>query len=269
MASKKRTRIFFVFRMTGDKDIDDFVQVFHKQAIRRVVLRPNRSPFAHVRANILHRGGNHIELLDDITNGSVIKSILALRADINVVVHHLAIDVLLVGSLGEVKIAAVMAKTDVFGINVFPCPILRGQLTIHGVQVRNIIALIVVKSPGEPLPCTHRTHLNRLENHAVEHLNRLMSGNEHPDRLIGKSRDALHFANGVNMVIGRRQIRSEVHAVRIAAIRDAICSIAPSLHIVRTQPLTHRKLLIRSIPNATHNLGKHHGSIKHRRYFLD
>ena len=111
-----------------------------------------------------------------------------------------------------------------------------------------------MQRPCEALISTRCANLNGLKNLTIENFDWLMRRNKDANRLIFESANTLHFTDRTNVIIGGRQIRREINTDHAASVRNTIRSIAPILKNTSIRPGTCRQGLIRSIPNATHNL---------------
>lgn len=80
--------------------------------------------------------------------------------------------------VGEIKIATVMAETVIICIRVFPCPVLSGQLTVHGVLGGDVVAFIVMQGVFKQGACILSSDLDRYDACPVRECRRLMRGNK-------------------------------------------------------------------------------------------
>ena len=77
-----------------------------------------------IGANVLAFGSDDVVLSHKLLDTLVVQCVFLLRCRIDEIVHDLAVDVLIVARAREIKIATVMAKTDILARGVFPSPIL-------------------------------------------------------------------------------------------------------------------------------------------------
>ena len=121
-----------------------------------------------------------------------------MRYRINELVDDLAKLVFLVLGIAEIEIAAVMAEAVVLGIHVLPRPILSRQLAVLGVQLGDVVALVVTQRPVEALARARCANLNRLQHRAIEQVHVLVRRHEDAHLLgipIGIADDTADFAH--------------------------------------------------------------------------
>ena len=125
---------------------------------------------------IAERRGDYVILLDGFRDGCIVQTVFLCGFGIDIVVHDLTEWVLLMLGFGEIEIATIVAEAIVVGIDVFPCPVLCGQLAVTWVEVCDVFAFIIVERPREPL--RFWSDLHRLHDIAVEQVNVFVRGDE-------------------------------------------------------------------------------------------
>ena len=128
--------------------------------------------------------GDDVVLANYSLNVCIVKSILFRGFGVDVIIHDLAIWVLFVGSVGEIKISAIMAETVVIGVDVLPCPVLCSEFAIAWIEVGNVLSVIVMERPGETVAALAQTYLYRLNDSAIEGVDVLMRGDEQTNALL-------------------------------------------------------------------------------------
>ena len=133
---------------------------------------------------ISKRGGDDIVLANYLLDVFIIEPIFFRGSGVDVVIHDFAVWILLVRSVGEIKIAAIMAEAVIIGIHILPRPILGGQFAIAWIAVRDILAFVIVERPGETIAAFVQANLHRLHDGAIEGVNVLMRGEEQTNALL-------------------------------------------------------------------------------------
>ena len=187
MPRQERIGILRVLGVVRLQDRDDLVQVLNVELLGLIEVRVHgRSP-AGVRADVLALGGDDVILAHELFDGGVVQAILPLRGRVNKRIDDLAVLVLGMALRVKVKVAAVVAKAHVFARGVLPGPILGGQLAVHGVLVRDALALVVMQRPVKAVAAQGTANLHRLQDAAFKKVDRLMGRNVDADVLVGGS----------------------------------------------------------------------------------
>ena len=138
-------------------------------------------------ADILYPSSNKVIPLNTLSNSLIIKTIFFDSVFIDKVIHNLTKGIFWINRIGKVKVATIMAKANIACIgNVLPCPILCSHLTIHGVFLGNVVALIIVEHIRKAISLLAWTYLDRLEVITCGNINIFMRSNENTDRLLLK-----------------------------------------------------------------------------------
>jgi len=133
---------------------------------------------------ISKRGGDDIVLANYLLDVFIIEPIFFRGSGVDVVIHDFAVWILLVRSVGEIKIAAIMAEAVIIGIYILPRPILGGQFAIAWIAVRDILAFVIVERPGETIAAFVQANLHRLHDIALKSIHILMRGDEQANALV-------------------------------------------------------------------------------------
>ena len=132
--------------------------------------------------------GDDVIALHRTDDRFIIETVFANGVGINVIVHDLAVRVLRMLGIGEVEIAAVVAESVIFCIDVLPRPVLCGQFAVHRVLGGDVLALVVVEHIRQSLFLSPHAHLHGLDyQRSSGNVHILVCSDEHPNRLSGVS----------------------------------------------------------------------------------
>lgn len=165
------------FRILLLEDVHHPVQVLPVQVAPGLVL------FHHVFAHVGHLGDvlllrqNQIRPFHKGADGFLAQAVFLLDLPVKKRLGQVAPAVAAARRTGKGEIAPVVEKAIVIAVQVFPVPVLGGQLAVHGVESGNVFALIVVQHIRQ----THRRlggpHLNGLQAIAGKKIRGLVARN--------------------------------------------------------------------------------------------
>ena len=184
------------------EDGDDAVEVLDMQAGRRSVLLVGRGRASGERGELLDLGGHNVPALDGGLDGLVGEAVLLLRLRADAPIHDLAEGVFLVAGVGKVEVPAVMAETHVGRVGVFPGPVLRCELAVLGVEMRDVLSCVILQAEGEALGGLGGAHLHGLQDVAGKGVHRLVRAHEDADVTPLEATEAAAFSQLLEAVLG-------------------------------------------------------------------
>ena len=126
-------RILPVVRVILAKDLVHEAEIADSQVIVACIMLDQRMIPPH-GFNIVDGRGNDIPADHLALDGFIIQAIPPCSGLVDEVVHDFTVVVGLVGYVAEIEVATVVTESVVIGIDVFPSPILRSELAIHGIE---------------------------------------------------------------------------------------------------------------------------------------
>ncbi len=162
----------------------------------------------------LEAGRNHVIALDAGADAGVIQAIAPDGVVVDEVVHDLAVGVLLVDGVGEVEVATIVTEANIGRAGVLPRPVLCGDLAVHGILVRDVVALVVMERPVKAVRLVAGANLDGLENITCGHHNVLVCRHEDADVLGTKAGNVLGAGN-----LGEVHLRSSPHGALTRVVR--------------------------------------------------
>ena len=164
-----------VVRVILAKDLIHEAEVADSQVIVACIMLDQRMIPPH-GFNIVDGRGNDIPSDHLALDGFIIQAIPPCSGLVDEVVHDFAIVVGLVGYVAEIEVATVVTESVVIGIDVFPSPILRSELAIHGIERRNRVPAVVMKHMRELFRCLRCSDLQETDRIALRDCNACTGG---------------------------------------------------------------------------------------------
>ena len=239
------------------EDGNDVLEVLEVELLCGLVLLERGVVIAGEFAQVLDLGRYDVIALDGLGDGGIVEAIAGLRGGIDAAVDDLAPLVLLAALLGKVEVAAIVAEAVVVCLDVLPCPVLRGELAVHGVLRGDVLAVVVMERPVVRPLAQGTAHLHRLKDVTLEEVDVLVGGDEDADgglRLLGL--DALGEVPEVALRhIGIREVL--VRQARVAC-GELLGETMPRQEILFARKLPLGKQgLVGLVAHEAHELGRH------------
>ena len=182
VAVEETLRILLIIRIHGAQNLITALQIVIVQQGSGLPQSAWASILVDDYIQIAERCGDDVILFDHAGDVLIIQTVLLLSLGVDIIIHNFTKGIFLMRCFGEIKITAVMAEAVVVGIDVFPCPVLRGQFAIAWIEIGDVLAFVIMERPREAFVL--RANLYWLHDGAAKTVDVFMRGDENADILL-------------------------------------------------------------------------------------